>query len=188
MTALTAGPYWRVHDEEVQSVRCKWPLIGNDAEVERVKDVRFVTLEDAFSSRGSIINPAFPSSVLRNWFGKKAVKMEGNPLLLFGFDRDKRRMELHFGTYLSVYITIDPSYDINMQEDDSFVDIETMILPFDKTTMTPKRGQRIFVGHFFKIPRLLVRDFAFSMMRMGGPDLHCDKDDLMKAVEEFLQK
>ena len=186
MTALKIGLNWRLHDGEV---RRKWKLVGNDAEeIELVKDVQFVTQSDmaSFSSRGSVAQP-LPKFLLRNWFGESATKMEDKAFMFLGFEDRDRVIELHF-TDTTVQLKIDPTYDIDMQEDDALINIETLILPLVEAKRIRLSRGNVRTVLLFSIPRILVYDFVFSLMRMGGPELHCNRADLKNAVEEFLKK
>lgn len=187
MTALKIGLNWRLHDGEV---RRKWKLVGNDEEVDSVKNVTFSTgvayinNVPAFIDRDESNSPPFPSSVLEEWFGEHASKMKGAKLLVVRFEHSVATIVLTFSD-TTIYVVVDPSYDVALQEEDALHEIELMKLPFVKTK-TYNSSTRLV--HTFAIPRVLVYDFVFSLMRMGGPELHCNRDDLKNAVEQFLQK
>lgn len=187
MTDLLAGQHWRVHDEVT---RPAWTLVGNDAEeIARVKDVRFLTSGDkgAFSTFGTPSQP-LPTFLLQSWFGENAEKMQGKKFLLMGFSaKPIKIIELHFeGT--TVVLSVDYEDDATLHEDNKLTEVEGRILPLLGSHRFRLKGRDIRFFLSFSIPRILVRDFVYAMMRMGSTELHCDADDLKFAVDEFSKK
>lgn len=182
MTALRNGANWRRHDEEFLTSRCQWLPIGNDKEQQALKGVFFYAIGSLFVSNKTD-NPPYPASVLRNWFGENAAPIEGRGLNVLEFNRDEQFVRLGFGPSFSVLVVVDPSYDINLQEEGQLTELETMTLPLAQTSTDD--GHTYYA---FRIPRVLMRDFVFGIMRMGGAELHCNYAKLEAAVERLLRK
>lgn len=135
--------------------------------------------------------PEYPQSVLKKWLGPNAKLVSGHYLQSVMFFDESYFFHLHFpatgsGDRIVFAIVVDTTYDESMHANEiDLEELESLILPLksEQISTTAGKTQRLYI---FNIPRILLYDFVFAIMRMGDLDTHCDVNDLRKMIDDFI--